>query len=240
MKRLLRGILRKAGWEVHSMDGIARSTMASGLRWLSKHEIPIETVLDVGASNGSWSRTCMSAYPQATYVLYEPQSVHGPALEAFRRSCGRPVIIVRKAVGHEPGEALFNAFDHNFGAITRRELGVDTIEVEQTSLDASAAELHLRGPYLIKMDTHGFETNILRGAEGVLTQANALIIEAYNYRITGEAVLFWELCADVAERGFRPVDLVDVRHRPLDGSLFQMDLFFIRSSWAGFGNSSYR
>jgi hypothetical protein len=67
-----------------------------------------------------------------------------------------------------------------------------------------------------------------------------LVIEAYNYRISGEALLFWELCAYLAERGFRPVDLVDSMHRPYDDAFWQMDLVFVRSTWAGFAYNAFR
>ena len=60
------------------------------------------------------------------------------------------------------------------------------------------------------------------------------------YKISDEALLFWELCAFLSEKGFSPIDLVDVCHRPYDNSLWQMDLIFIRSTWEGFKYNSYK
>lgn len=237
IKRTIKAILRKAGWELHRIR--ATPTMIHGLRWLSDHGFHIKTVLDVGASDGRWSMDCMAFYPDARYVLFEPQPVHSDALLRFAQSSPAAVVPVRKAVGARVGRTHFDAADPLGGALAG-SAGAHTIEVEVTTIDASVAELAAEGPYFLKLDTHGFEKGILEGAGKTLEKAAALVIEAYNYRITDEALLFWELCAFLADRGFRPINLVDVMHRERDGSLWQVDIFFIRSSWEGFNYTSYK
>jgi FkbM family methyltransferase len=182
----------------------------------------------------------MNFFPEANYVLYEPQPVHSDALDAFAKSCKQPVLLVKKAVGASEGHTLFDASDAFGGKLLRNKKGPSTINVELTTIDAGAARLGTEGPYLLKLDTHGYEKSILEGAATILGQAEILIIEAYNYRISDEALLFWELCVFLSERGFRPIDLVDTLHREYDASLWQMDLIFIRSSWEGFKNLRYR
>ena len=242
MKHIVEGILRKAGWKLQRIKdstGPTRPTMRNGLKWLSDNEIHIKTVLDVGASNGAWSKLCMDSYPDATYALFEPQPVHSNSLDTFVKSCSQIVIPVKKAVGASEGRTFFDASDPLGGALAMEQANY-TIEVELTTIDATVSQLQLEGPYLLKLDTHGFEKSILDGASDVLDKAEILIIEAYNYRITDEALLFWELCQYLSDRGFRPIDLVDIMHRQYDSSLWQMDLFFIRSSWDDFNYISYQ
>jgi FkbM family methyltransferase len=239
MKRIIETLLRKAGWGLHRIDSSNRPTMIAGLNWLSDHNIHINTVLDVGASNGCWSRDCMRYFPDASYVLFEPQPVHSDALDSFTKSCKQTVIPVKKAVGGSVGETLFDAPSPFGGALAMQEDG-STIKVGLTTIDASISQLQLDGPYLLKLDTHGFEKSILDGASDTLEKAEILVIEAYNYKITDEALLFWELCAYLSEKGFRPIDLVDVMYRQHDNSLWQMDLFFIRSTWEGFNYITYK
>lgn len=207
---------------------------------MSSHQFRVKTVLDVGASNGGWSKECMNFFPEANYVLFEPQPVHNDALDAFAKSCKQTVILIKKAVGASEGQTFFDASDPFGGALARKDGGDNTIEVGLTTIDASVSELEIEGPYLLKLDTHGFEKSILEGAANTLEKINILIIEAYNYRISDEVFLFWELCTFLSERGFRPIDLVDVLHRQYDNSLWQMDLFFIRSNWEGFSYTSYK
>jgi len=237
MKRIIKAILRKAGWELRRIGTTA--TMSHGLQWLSDHGFHIKTVLDVGASDGRWSRECMAFFPDAKYILFEPQPVHSDALGRFAQSCTAAVIPIRKAVGACEGHTFFDASDPLGGALASRARD-HTIKVEVTTIDSSVSALHAEGPYLLKLDTHGFEKGILEGSSEVLDKAAALVIEAYNYRITEEALLFWELCAFLSGKGFRPIDLVDVMHRQRDDSLWQIDIFFIRSSWEGFNYTSYK
>jgi FkbM family methyltransferase len=237
MKRIIKVILRKAGWELRRVGTTA--TMGHGLQWLSAHGFHIKTVLDVGASDGRWSRECMAFFPDARYILYEPQPVHGDALDSFAQSCTAPVVSIRKAVGAREGHTFFDASDPLGGALASSERD-HTIKVEVTTIDSSISALAVEGPCLLKLDTHGFEKGILEGASKTLEKTAALVIEAYNYRITAEALLFWELCEFLSGKGFRPIDLVDVMHRQRDDSLWQVDIFFIRSSWEGFNYTSYK
>lgn len=239
MKRLLQAILRKAGWEVRRLDSMTSSTMTAGLKRLAAQDVEIRTVLDVGASNGCWSSECMKVYPEANYVLFEPQPVHSESLDEFAGEFEGNVTLVKKAVGNSEGKTYFDASDAFGGALLETPEGESAIEVDLTTIDATLSGLSLEAPYLLKLDTHGFEKSILEGAENSLAETNAVILEAYNHKITEEALLFWEICEFLGGKGFRPFDLVDVLSRPRDHSLWQMDLFFLKSDWDGFSYVHY-
>jgi len=246
MTHFIKNLLGGLGWELHRIASIEipsppsmRPTMRGALKWLADEGIHINTVLDVGASNGSWSAECMAFYPNAKYVLFEPQPVHSDALDNFSNVCKQNVLLVKKAVGASEGSTLFDATDPFGGALADKE-GKNTIEVGLTTIDSALLEIKAEAPYLLKLDTHGFEKSILAGSNSTLEECEVLIIEAYNFRITEESFMFWELCTYLAGKGFRPVDLVDVLHRTYDNSLWQMDLIFIRDSWKGFDYISYK
>jgi FkbM family methyltransferase len=215
--------------------------MVRGLKWLSQSEIPIGTILDVGAAYGAWSKKCFNFYSDADFILFEPNPGHQVALKDLALTSKQNITIVQKAAGSS-GDTVpfyFDPDDLLSGAVTK-EMTADTIEIELTTIDAALTELAANPPYLLKLDTHGIEKDILDGASETLNSTNALIIEAYNYRLNDDTLLFWELCGYLYERGFRPIDLVDVGHRKYDGSLWQMDLIFIRSTWEGFQNAAYK
>ena len=107
------------------------------------------------------------------------------------------------------------------------------------TIDSQVAARNLRPPFLIKLDTHGFEMPILAGAEQALKHTNVLVIEAYNFDIAPSAVRFSELCARLEALGFRCIDLFDVMYRPADNALWQMDLIFIRSDRPEFRSHAY-
>jgi FkbM family methyltransferase len=212
--------------------------MGDGLKWLADNGFHFSTVLDVGASDGRWSAKCMNFYPEARYALFEPQPTHSRALDDFANACGQDIVLIKQAVGGSEGHTLFDASDP-FGGALADEQGDHTIKVGLTTIDAARLRNQFEAPFLLKLDTHGYEKSILAGANDSLEQCEALIIEAYNFRIKEEALLFWELCSFLSDKGFRPIDLVDVSHRRYDNALWQMDLFFIRSNWKGFSRTSY-
>ncbi len=209
--------------------------MAGGLRLLAETGVAPATVVDVGASDGHWSALALEVFPAAEYVLFEPQPVHSPALDSFAAAYSR-VSVVRSAVGAASGVSLFDAADP-FGGVLQKARSDASIEVPVTTLDE--ALVGATAPFLVKLDTHGVEREILAGAADTLARSAAWIIEAYNYEIVPGCLLFWELCTIMGEHDFRPVEVVDVMHRPRDGTLWQMDVFFTRTDWPGFARTTY-
>jgi FkbM family methyltransferase len=209
--------------------------MAEGLELLGRIGIDPATIADVGASDGRWARLAHAAYPSADLGLFEPQPVHDDALDRFQAQ-HPDARIVRSAVGETSGASWFDAADP-FGGVLQPERTVESISVPVVTLDEALADA--RAPFLVKLDTHGVEAAILAGAEVTLTRSAALVVEAYNHRLNPGCLLFWELCGHLADRSFRPVELVDALHRPYDGTLWQMDLFFVRSDWDGFRHGGY-
>jgi hypothetical protein len=113
------------------------------------------------------------------------------------------------------------------------------IEVPAVTIDAVVAERKLPPPYLLKLDTHGYEVPIFRGAERALRETSLIVVEVYNFTLCDGALRFHETCAFLEQRGFRPLDLFDVLHRPKDGALWQFDLLLGRTDDAEFRTSSY-
>jgi hypothetical protein len=68
-----------------------------------------------------------------------------------------------------------------------------------------------------------------QGASASLAGTAAIIVETYVRQTQPQALLFHELCAWLALRGFRCIDVVDILRRPVDDSLWQMDMVFVRS-----------
>lgn len=246
MKRMVRAVMRAAGYEIRSLSGPHRvSSAQTALSWLADARVDVGTILDVGASDGRWTEQALRSFPGVSCVLYEPNPVHLPGIRRFTSRHPGKVIHQETAVGRDTGTVRFDV-SSAFGGALEDSASPSTandprfIQVPVVRLDDSVRDLELGPPFLLKLDTHGFEAGILEGAEATLQQSTVLFIEAYNHRLTSEGLYFWELCELLHERGFRPVDLVDIMHRERDGSLWQMDLVFLRDDWSGFRSHSYR
>ena len=201
-------------------------------------QIPVSTVIDVGASDGRWSKEAMRYYPDAAYHLIEANEVHLMGLESFvRRHAGSSFTLA--AAANRVGEIAFDGSDP-WGGVAAHDPGEGSrSKVPCTTIDEEVSRLSLHGPFLVKLDTHGFEVPILEGASQTLLDTAVIVMETYNFNLTAESLMFWEMCDYLSRKGFRPFDLLEPLHRPGDGAFWQVDIVFIREDRAEFRNNRY-
>jgi FkbM family methyltransferase len=234
---IIGGMVRKVGYQLRPVSA-GPITMEAALSHFAGR-IPVSTVIDVGASNGCWTEQALRRWPNATYLLIEAQRVpHEPELARLKRRHPR-VEYVLAAAGNRVGTIHFDASDPFAGRASEQPLGGKDIEVPVTTLDAEVSRRGLRGPFLVKLDTHGFEVEILGGADRVLADTSLLVVEVYNFTLGKGALQFPEMCEHLGRRGFRPVAIVDPMYRPKDGLLWQFDCFFARADRPEFQSQSY-
>ncbi|RMF41367.1 MAG: FkbM family methyltransferase [Anaerolineae bacterium] len=209
-----------------------RDTMEEACKAIATRGHPIATVVDIGASDGRWSREFMRFYPNSQYLLIEAQPVHEPALQAFCQEHSNSQYSLA-AAGNTTGEVYFDDSTPLGGQASRTATSRHKTRVPMTTVDEEIRKRQLRGPYLLKLDTHGFELPILEGASETLKNTEIIIMECYNYPISSESLLFHEMVAHLHSLGFRVVDLADPLFRPYDDTLWQLDLFFVRADWPG-------
>lgn len=239
IRKAVQRVLGVAGYQVppNVRDG---PSLGGALARLGRRGANLfRTVIDVGASDGRWSSELMRRYPSADYLLIEAQPVHEPKLKEFCARHGNARYVLA-AAGPEEGEIYFDAEDPFGGVASHTPVERYGIRVSMTTVDTQVERHALAPPYLVKLDTHGFEVPILRGAAHVLTQTSVLIIECYNFRIAPECLLFHEMCQYLGERGFRCIDMFDLLYRPYDEAFWQMDMVFMRSDRAEFAYHAYQ
>lgn len=239
LAQVVRALIAPFGFTVTRLGGSVARTMADALAAIAARGHPLNTVIDVGASNGIWSRALMPYYPQCQYLLFEPQAAHAEALARFTRE-HRNVHHVSAAAGAAAGVIFFDASDPLGGQASYQPYSVNNVRVPVATLDAEVEARGLRGPFLVKLDTHGFEVPILKGAARTLAETEVIVMECYNFRIAPECLLFHEMCSHLQGLGFRCIDLADPMSRPGDQSFWQMDLVFVRESRPEFLRNSYR
>lgn len=177
-------------------------------------------------------------WPDATFFLIEAQGdPHEPALRRFRSEFPN-VNYVIAAASDQPGTVHFEASDPFGGVASHGAFASNNIQVPATTVDAEVESHGLEGPFLLKLDTHGFEVPILAGAVQTLSRTNLLIIEVYNFKLIDGCLRFHEMCAYLENLGFRCLDICDVMRRR-DNAFWQCDLFFAPASRPEFRASFY-
>jgi FkbM family methyltransferase len=241
IKKLFNVILRKYGIEVISLrESVSRESvsMESALARSKRRQANIGTVIDIGASNGSWSIGLMKYYPDSSYFLIEAQKEHEDMLRKVKSEFKTLEYIIA-AAGDTVGEIYFDAKDLFGGLASHSPFEKNCIVVPVVTIDHIVREKRLKPPFLLKLDTHGFEVPIFEGAKEILKYTELIVIETYNFNLTNESLRFHEMCTYLNELGFRCIDIANPLHRPKDGVLWQFDLFFAPSTIKEFNSNTY-
>mgnify|MGYP000138237675 CR=1 FL=1 len=235
IKRLIQLTLNKFGYEIKKLNN--NFSMEAAISRVRERGIDINTVIDIGASDGRWSEKCMKYYPDAYYFLIEAQQPHELGLKEFKNRHPNADYIMA-AAGDRNGTTYFDDTDL-FGGVVLTGENPDFSKVKMVRTDEEVKKRNLRPPYLIKLDTHGFEVPILEGATEILKDANLLIIEAYNFQLNSDSLKFADMVKYMENLGFYPIEMADLLLREKDRAFWQMDIFFIKSSRKEFQTNTY-
>ena len=152
---------------------------------------PIRTVIDIGAFNGDTARFFRRQFPQATIHCFEPQPQQFQALQQWAESQGNWVTCHPQALGETNGRTIIQTYPQmpRYASLRSpseawtakysrtRPLQAVPVTIEVRRLDDVASELILVDDILVKIDTEGFEREVLSGGLGVLSRATACIVE---------------------------------------------------------------
>jgi FkbM family methyltransferase len=240
LKRLIKVLFKRAGYKITAIttDQSHFFSMFTALKRCLDRGVQPQTVLDIGASDGRWTMSCMKLIPNARYLLIEAQTEHRVALEQLSQK-HHNIDYQIAAAGSQSGQIYFDAKEL-FGGLASFSPIEGGIQVPMVSIDDEVVTRKLSKPYLLKLDTHGFEIPILEGAKRVLRDASLVIIEAYNYQLTPDSLRFFELCEYMDNLGFAPIEIADPMLRLHDSSFWQMDIFFIPKTSPEFAYRAYK
>lgn len=243
VKALIKNLLHKNGIEIKRVKNSKKSvntslSMFGAMERCIKRGLNAKTIIDIGASDGRWTKECLSHLPNSNYLLIEAQSPHEESLIKLKEKNSNVDYIVA-AAGREKGKIYFDNTALLGGVASEKPFKENCIEVPVISVDDEIKSRNLPGPYVLKLDTHGFEIPILEGAKKTIQNSELIIIEVYNFKISDESLFFYQLCEYMASLGFSPIEMADPMLRDYDDSFWQMDIFFIKSKRKEFTYTSF-
>jgi FkbM family methyltransferase len=143
-----------------------------------------QLVLDVGANAGHYARCVRHFAPDARIVAFEP---HPRTFEALRNSVeGRGIAVEQLALGDTAGQLELHDFAASDGS-TQASLSRDSVgmysedivshAVEVTTVDDWMARNGAEEIALLKIDTEGYDLNVLKGARRALGERRIRTIQ---------------------------------------------------------------
>ena len=233
IRALVQRTLERLGYQLTRAASANRfDAMATSLAALVARGYAPRTVIDVGANRGQWTQLARPIFPDAEFVLLEPQPSCAEALAELVTRLGNarfesvavtePGVESVRMIGADAGSTgawVAESVDHGDGER----------HVPATTLDALLAEgLAADRRALLKIDVERHEMAVLRGAERLLAKVEVVLLEAQLFAINNNArPLFSDLLAWLRAAGFELYDFATLSGRPRDGRLRMVDALFV-------------
>ncbi|MBX7205824.1 MAG: FkbM family methyltransferase [Bacteroidia bacterium] len=191
------------GIEKHITDAI--------LKLLAFPDFKQATVVDAGASNGFLS--CYFAQTissQGKVFAFEP---HPEVFKRLQKNLTRnnlqQATCFQLALGDSVTSSHLNLYYETANRLTLAgKKAMQTISIDETTLDHFFASKQLHACHLIKIDVDGYETAILKGAEKTIAQFKPVVVyESNQQTLPGELLI---------KNGYR---LFDLTMKKIDNTL---------------------
>lgn len=238
LKRLIHQTLQSVGWDLRRVGNFREPNLADFL-----HCQAIDLVLDVGANEGQFAMALREAGYAGEIISFEPISFVFAKLAA-NAARDHDWTARRQALADHVGGAKIEVTARTVyssmkpQAALRRDsqdpdtavIGVEAIEV--TTLDHIFAEFAGRKVFL-KMDTQGFEQQILMGAARSLPEVAAVQLELPVVHYYERVWPLTEAIGFMARAGFVIAQVRPVHYIPGTASVAELDCVFQRQEPSG-------
>jgi len=205
--------------------------------WLKSIGFEPGTVIDVGVGPGTpW---LYEAFPEAHFVLIEPNADFIPAMEDICTRYRGEYHIFAAGGEQSTGTLFINRnfttssglyqIDNSFRS-KQEARGIVRDEVQREvpirPLD-SALDKDWKKPFIVKLDVEGFETEALKGAGDILHHTDILIAEMSVVRRLKEEASFADFIAFLDNLGWIFFDIIDISQMG-HGRLAYIDGVFVK------------
>jgi FkbM family methyltransferase len=190
-----------------------------------------QVAIDAGAYQGEWTLSLGQLFPDTRVLMIEPQAARRECLEELAR-IHDGVEFLPALLGPAAAQGV-TFYQAETGSSVLRDPGNSSAlqsAMEMTTLDDLVHATPFERADFLKLDVQGYELEVLKGAEEVLTSVEAVMMEVNLIAVYEGAPLADEAVAFMAARGFRVYDVCTFFRRPYDYALWQMDMVFVRAT----------
>ena len=191
--------------------------------FFSIHNVKLDSILDIGARKGDWTKEFKKHYPNSKYLMIEANADHANDLKEVA-----PYII--SLVGKNNSEVNYYVCedkqnDHGNGIYKENtNVPFTSVKRKQTTIDSLLPGQRFD---LIKMDVQGAELDIIQGSPGLIHNAKYLWLELQSHNYNIGAPLAGKVIGYLHEIGF---DIAIFDEISIGGNaILGMDIIFVNT-----------
>jgi FkbM family methyltransferase len=221
--------LAKTEFERFAYEYCFAPNMYHGLTAIARRGLSPNTVIDVGAFEGNWSKLARSIWPNTRIIMFEPLFSKQDRLATVAEDIGANVFC--ELLGARDTEDIyFNVMESGSSVLSEHSSLPRTIELRRLRrMDTLLDSYAINPPALVKIDAQGYELEILKGAEQLLKTIDAVLLEIAVLEVNEGAPLLHDVIPFMLNAGFVTYDILEIHRRPLDQAMNQVDILFLRA-----------
>ncbi len=225
----LRSILRKVGLQVKKYpDRYLKS------RQIALTNFGINKIFDIGANTGQYAMDMRNDGFKGKIISFEPLS---SAFKQLEKNASRDTdwITRNMAIGDSDGETVINVAGNSLSSSVLEMLPahlksapesayISTEKIAIKKVDTIFNDFYEDGDQiLLKIDTQGYEKNVLDGAELSIPKIKGIKLEMSLIPLYKGEMLFFEMVQYMESKKFKLYSLENTYSDPQSGQLMQVD-----------------
>lgn len=177
---------------------------------------------DLGAFNGNWAKEVKKIFPETFLHSFEANEIHA---EELRRNADEVTIAV---IGDRNNkEVPFYRIDNTGDSILQEKTqwykDVQPVMLTMRTIDSMSLET----PDFVKIDLQGAELHALKGGRVTFADTELILLETKILEYNAGAPTFLKVVKFMDDRGYAPLDVMELHHLPT-GELNEVDILFAK------------
>lgn len=183
-KKIIRKSFNLLGYDIIRIEKSPHKTL------LGLKNIPIKTILDIGANEGQFAKFILNFFPEAHLYCFEPLFEPFKKVKLWAEKSNK-ISIFNIALGEKEGEVeMYYHVEHSPSSSILKTTELNEriypfvksqkiVKVKMTTLDKWLSDLPdpLTPEILIKLDVQGYEDRVIKGGMKTFKLAKACILE---------------------------------------------------------------
>lgn len=236
-KKIIKSLIHAAGFDLRYLNPSSNPAFQL-LKALDRFEVDL--VLDVGANVGQFAAELRSVGYRGELVSFEPLSVAHHALSEAASRDSKWQVHARGAIGDHDGEIEINIAgnsvsssvlpmmeSHSSAAEDSAYVGAERVPIFRLDSVAPTYLEKSRCPFL-KIDTQGYEWQVLDGARETLPRVRGVLCELSLVPLYEGQRLWMDMIQRLEAEGFTLWSIQKGFSDPRDGRTLQVDATFFR------------
>ncbi len=237
MKEILKNLLKYIGYEIRAYNpaNMPLTQIISAIKYAG-----CDIVFDIGANKGQFSREIREYGYSGKIVSFEPLSSVRKTLEAFADGDSSWDVHEQLAIGDQNCEIEVNISSNTVSSsilpmlethskVAMNSRYINTEKVSMARLDSIASRyLSTEQKLFIKIDTQGYESQVLDGAHETLKQTHGVLCELSLVSLYEGQKLWRDIIERLESEGFVLWALQRGFSDKKTGQVLQMDGIFLR------------